>query len=302
MNIVHITSTTHAADTDAALERERACEGKYRRLLEILRSLKKVMVAFSGGADSALLLHAARAALGADTMAVTAVSPLLPPRDARDADAFCRAFAIERIIFAYDALAVPGLAENPPQRCYLCKKALFTQLMHLAEERGCILCEGTNTDDLDDYRPGLAALRELEVRSPLLEAGLAKSEIRQLSRKFALQTWDKPALACLASRIMYGEKITPRKLELVARAEEMLAAAGAGFTQARVRVHGGSPGSFLARIEVPAEEAALFSDLELRAKIAGALREAGFAYVTLDLEGYRQSGRNEAPGKHLDNS
>lgn len=263
-------------------------EKKYATLLDNLRSLKRVLIAFSGGVDSSLLLFAAKQALGGENvLAVTERSGVLPQRDLRDADSFCKEFGVRHRFFDFDELAVPGYADNPPNRCYICKKTLFTNLLRLAAEEKAVLCEGSNLDDLSDYRPGLKALAELGVASPLRSAQLTKAEIRFLSKKFALPTWNKPSFACLASRFAYGEKITATKLQAVDEAEEFLAELG--FSQFRVRVHGD-----LARVEVAPAQLGLAAKEPLRSEIYHKLRELGFTYVALDLAGYRMGSMNES--------
>lgn len=264
----------------------RNLETKYAKLIENLQKLDKVLVAFSGGVDSTLLLYAAKEALGKNVLAVTAFSPLIPERDVRESAEFCQQLGIGQIGFTFNPMSVPEFAENQPHRCYICKKNLFTSFLHLAKENGAVLCEGSNLDDLHDYRPGLKALAELKVHSPLREEQLTKAEIRCLSKKFALPTWDKPSFACLASRFAYGEKITIEKLKAVDRAEQLLFTLG--FKQFRVRVHGE-----LARIEVLPEHLALAATVPIRREIYCKFQEYGFRYVTLDLLGYRTGSMNE---------
>ena len=264
-----------------------SAEKKYETLLANLRGLKRVLIAFSGGVDSSLLLFAAKQALGGDNvLAVTERSGVLPQRDLRDADAFCKQFGVQHRYFDFDELGVPGYEDNPPDRCYICKKSLFTNLLRLAAAENAGLCEGSNLDDLGDYRPGLKALKELNVASPLREAGLTKAEIRFLSQKLSLPTWNKPSFACLASRFAYGEKITAKKLRAVDEAEEFLASRG--FKQFRVRVHGD-----LARVEVPPEQLSAAVAEPLRSEIYQKLKSCGFTYVALDLLGYRTGSMNE---------
>ena len=260
-------------------------EEKQKKLLSHLGSLGNVAVAFSGGVDSTYLLWAAREALGDRVLALTVASDFVPRRELDRAETFCRERGIPLTVVPVDVLAVPGVADNPPDRCYLCKKALFTRLWEAARERGfSALAEGSNADDDGDYRPGLRAVRELNAASPLREAGLNKAEIRVLSRAAGLPTWNKPSLACLASRVPYGDRITEVKLSAADRGEQALLERG--FSQVRVRVHGN-----VARIEVsPAELQKL---MDLRTEIAAELRRIGFAYVTMDLEGYRTGSLNE---------
>jgi uncharacterized protein len=260
---------------------------KYAALIALLSGTGKLAVAFSAGVDSTFLLKAAREALGENVIALTAQTVAFPARE-RDASAeICRALGVEQVAVPVDLMAVEGFRENPPERCYLCKKALFTAMQAAARERGfgCV-AEGSNTDDAGDYRPGLRALRELGIRSPLREAGLSKAEIRELSRRLELPTWDKPSYACLATRIAYGQEITPEALEKVETAEQYLY--GLGFRQVRVRVHGD-----LARIEIPREQFPLLLPTTADA-IHLRLRQLGFRYVALDLGGFESGSMNRA--------
>ena len=263
---------------------DKAARRKYAAMVEALRETGGAAVAFSGGVDSTLLLYAAKEALGDSCLAVTARSAFFPAAEAAEAAALCARLGVKQLALDVDVLAVPGVAENPPDRCYLCKRALLGAVCDAAARRGirCVV-EGSNVDDERDYRPGARAVRELGVRSPLREAGLTKAEIRALSRQFGLPTADKPAMACLASRIPSGERIAPEDLERVEAAEAYLA--GLGLTQRRVRVHGG-----VARIEALPEE---FPLLLRHADAADErLRALGFRYVTMDLGGYRTGSVN----------
>ena len=249
-------------------------------------ALKSVAVAFSGGVDSSFLLKVAHDMLGENAIAITVAAPFFPMRETKEAEDFCMAEHITQLRIDFDGLAIPEFRKNPPQRCYLCKKALFGKIIALAGEHGIAqVCEGSNVDDTADYRPGLQAIAELGVQSPLMACNLSKSEIRLLSRELGLASWQKPSCACLASRFPYGEKITEKKLAMVATAEDFLH--GLGFAQFRVRIHGET----LARIELPpADMPVLFAQRE---HIVAALKGFGFAYISLDLQGYRSGSMNE---------
>ena len=259
---------------------------KKAALDDILSSLGSAAVAYSAGVDSTFLLKEAKLVLGDRALAVTVRSVFCPPRESREAEAFCRREGIRHLLLDADVLAVPGVADNPPDRCYLCKKALFGRILDAARENGAAaVVEGSNMDDLADYRPGMRAVAELGVRSPLREAGLSKAEIRELSRELGLPTWDKPAFACLASRFVYGQRLTAEGLARADEAEQYLRSLG--FGQLRVRVHGN-----LARIEVlPEDRERLLAD-GLADAIQERLRALGFAYVTADLGGYRMGSMN----------
>ena len=274
-----------------AHEKLALAEEKYTKLLEILQGMGRIVVAFSGCVDSTFLTYAAKQAVGERALAVTSRSGVVPERDLIEGAAFCEQQGIAHAYVDFDELAVPGFAENPPDRCYICKKTLFTKLLEIAAKEQAVLCEGSNMDDLGDYRPGLRALRELSVRSPLQEAGLTKAEIRLLSQKFGLPTWAKPASACLASRFAYGERITATKMAAVDKAEQLLF--DLGFTQYRVRAHGDEKKGLLARIEVLPEELSQALQPECRQAIITEFKSLGFAYVTLDLLGYRTGSMNE---------
>lgn len=259
---------------------------KHNALQENLRSLKRVAIAFSGGVDSTLLLHAAARTLGDSVLAITANAQMIPAREVAEASAFCSEHGIRHVIIDVDALAIDGFAKNPPERCYICKTALFTTIMEKAAELGFpYIAEGTNVSDLGDYRPGLKALKELTVKSPLLECGLTKADVRELSRALGLPTWNKPSYACLASRIPCNSPITAENLAAVEKAEDALI--DAGFGQVRCRAHGD-----LARIEVAPELRERLMNALCKGNLTKRIHDAGFAFVTADADGYRTGSMN----------
>ena len=269
--------------------RNSALIGKYDVLKKTIASYRRVAVAFSAGVDSTFLLYTAKEALGAGgVVAITAESVLMPGSECTEAEAYCREQGIRHIVFQPDVMAVPGFSENPPNRCYLCKKNLFTQMLQLAENEAIrIVIEGSNVDDDSDFRPGMKALSELGIRSPLKELGFTKKEIRSLSRALGLPTWEKPAYACLATRIPYGESIDIPKLAMVEKAEKYLRELG--FDEVRVRVHN----TVIARIELNPNDFSRFMRGDVRLEVNQMLKGMGFAYVSLDLQGYRTGSLNE---------
>ncbi|MDR1686578.1 MAG: ATP-dependent sacrificial sulfur transferase LarE [Desulfovibrio sp.] len=265
-----------------------ALKEKQRRLEECLRSFGSVATAFSGGVDSSFLLACAHAVLGAKAVAVTGRSLSFPLRELHAAEDFAASLGIRHFLVDSEELEVDGFSDNPPNRCYLCKKALFGKVLRVAREQGAAhVIEASNVDDEGDYRPGLQAAAELGVHSPLRMVRLGKDEIRQLSRERGLPTWDKPSFACLASRFPYGERIDPERLRRIDAAEQFLL--DRGCRQVRVRFHDGGR---LARVELDERGFALFADPALRAAVNSRLKELGFAYAAIDLEGYRTGSMN----------
>lgn len=260
---------------------------KEAALLESLRSLGRVIVAFSGGTDSAYLAWAATQALGDDSLAITADSASIPESHKRDAEAFVKQFGIRHLYIETHEFDNPDYVRNDANRCFHCKDELFTRLTAYAKTHGDpVIVYGVNQDDLGDYRPGQNAAKQHEVKAPLVEAGLTKPEIRELSRRVGLPTWDRPAAACLSSRVPYGTPVTIQTIKTVEVGEEEMKALG--FRQFRVRFHGE-----LVRIEVAREELPKALNLEMAGSLTEVFRKLGFKYVTLDLQGYRQGSLNE---------
>lgn len=258
------------------------------RLQGLLADMKEVVVAFSGGVDSAFLFRVACDVLGRNAVAVTALSPIQPGRLGGEAARIAEEVGGRHLVIETNELNDPEFRKNPPDRCYVCKKALFSRIVEFAKSEGLgTVVDGSNASDLDDYRPGMRALRELGIRSPLAEVGLTKSSIRRLAREMGMSNWDRPAATCLATRIPYGEEITLERLCRVDEAEEIILSLG--FGQVRVRDHGE-----VARIEVePGEVRRLTSD-EIQPAAVSGLKKLGFRYVCADLEGYRTGSLNES--------
>ena len=258
---------------------------KYNELINYLKGLGKVVLAFSGGVDSTFLLGAAKDALGDNLKAVTIMSPYIPKWEIAEAKELAEKLGVKHEII--EAPIIESIKYNPEDRCYLCKTAVFSMIISVAKEQGydCII-DGTNFDDISDYRPGLRALKELEVKSPLLECKLTKAEIRAFSKELNLNTWDKPSYACLLTRIPYGNELKVEDFEKIENAERFMMSIG--FRAIRVRCHGD-----LARVEVDRKDRSKLFDEELLDTISSKIKECGFKYVTLDLQGYRVGSFNE---------
>ncbi len=261
----------------------------YESLRSAIRAMGRVAVAYSGGVDSSLLCRVSHDVLGDDAVAITVVSPMLPGSELEEAKTLAAAIGIRHILLNEETID-PAVAENPTDRCYRCKRIEFSVIAKAASEAGIAhVLDGSNQDDLSDFRPGLRALAELGIRSPLRDAGLCKADIRALSRKLGLPTWDKPAFACLASRVPYGERITSGKLQRIDEAESFLR--GLGLRQVRVRSH-----HDLARIEVAREERVKLCDPAVMDEVAARLKSLGFLYVCMELAGYETGSLNKTIG------
>jgi len=265
---------------------------KYNELIKYIKSLGKVVLAFSGGVDSTFLLKAAKEALGDNVKAVTIMSPYIPKWEIAEAKELAKKLGVQHEII--EAPIIDSIKFNPEDRCYLCKTAVFSMILSIAKEQdyNCVI-DGTNFDDISDYRPGLKALKELEIKSPLLECKLTKSEIRAFSKELGLNTWDKPAYACLLTRIPYGNELKVEDFEKIENAEKYMMSIG--FRAVRVRCHGD-----LARVEVSKNDRSKLFDEELLDIIAKKIKECGFKYVTLDMQGYRVGSFNETIMKNSD--
>ncbi len=269
-----------------------ALQTKEHKLFAILSGLERVIVAYSGGTDSAYLAWAAHRVLGGNAIAITADSASIPESHKRDAEGFVRQFGISHEYIATREFENPDYLKNDKNRCFHCKDELFTCLEEVARARGIAhIIYGVNQDDLGDYRPGQSAAKIHQVKAPLVDAGLAKAEIRELSRLAGLPTWDRPASACLSSRIPYGTPVTIQNIKTVEIGEEEIKALG--FRQFRVRFHGE-----VVRIEIAPDELARALTTEMAARFTAIFKKLGFQYVTLDLEGYRQGSLNEVLNLH----
>lgn len=271
------------------LQLKKSLSSKYDIAKRIISSNEGVLVAFSGGCDSSLLLKISVDALGSgNVVAITALSPTYPSSEAARAREIAKEMGVEHLLINTSEMDGEEFQKNPPERCYHCKMELFTKISDIAKGRSLTVVEGSQLDDDDDFRPGRKALDIFKVKSPLKEAGFRKQEVRELARIFDLESWNSPQQACLASRIPYGERITDRKLEMIEKSESLIRCLG--FKQVRVRYHEGDH----ARIELGADEIPAVMEEATREEIAEGLKKIGFKYVSVDVEGYRQGSLNEA--------
>lgn len=262
-------------------------ETKEQKLIQLLQEMDSIVVAFSGGVDSAYLAYMANKVLGKRALAVTGLSASVPAYQREEAAQLAKRFNFDHKIINTDELDVPEYRNNPSNRCYFCKHELYTKLNHLANELNFrVIVDGTNVDDLGDFRPGRAAALQMGVRSPLVEAGMTKQDIRELSKKEGLPTWDKPASACLSSRFPYGTPITVEKLAMVEKGEDIVR--GLGFKVFRVRYH-----NELVRLEFAKEELPRALNIDMADRLLQEFKNLGFKYVTVDLQGYRSGSLNE---------
>lgn len=261
-------------------------QNKLEKLKSYLKELGSLAVGFSGGVDSSFLLAVAKEVLGDRVIAITGKDASVPEREINEAKIFCESRGIKHIICKVNPLEIDEYRHNKADRCYYCKHGIFSEIKKIAKENGIeYTAEGSNMDDLGDYRPGLKAVKELDVKSPLREAGLTKTDIRLISKAMNLPTWSKPAYACLASRFVYGEEITEEKLKMIDRAEQYLIEKG--FLEERVRMHGN-----IARIEVPPKDIPRIASDEIRNDLYDYFKKLGFLFVTLDLKGYKTGSMN----------
>jgi uncharacterized protein len=263
-------------------------EEKYENLKKYIKQLGSAVIAFSGGVDSTFLAKVCKDVLNDSCLAVTATSSTYPEREFKEALELAKEIGIRHKIIKSEELEIEGFSKNPIDRCYYCKSELFSKLKKVADDEGIeYVLDGTNADDTGDFRPGRRAAKELGVKSPLLECGFTKDDIREMSKRLGLPTWNKPAYACLSSRFPYGQEITSEKLSMVEKSEEYLL--NLGFVGFRVRHHGD-----IARIELNPDQINMMMDENIRKKVVSKLKEIGFKYVSLDLEGYRTGSMNEA--------
>ncbi|AST58646.1 potassium ABC transporter atpase [Thermoanaerobacterium thermosaccharolyticum] len=270
-------------------------EEKYENLKKYIKELGSAVIAFSGGVDSTFLAKVCKDVLKDSCLAVTATSSTYPEREFKEALELAKEIGIRHKIIKSEELEIEGFSKNPIDRCYYCKSELFSKLKKVADDEGIeYVLDGTNADDTGDFRPGRRAAKELGVKSPLLECGFTKDDIREMSKRLGLPTWNKPAYACLSSRFPYGQEITSEKLSMVEKSEEYLL--NLGFVGFRVRHHGD-----IARIELNPDQINMMLDENIRKKVVSKLKEIGFKYVSLDLEGYRTGSMNEAISELINN-